>query len=272
MSFLQGKRILITGVINQSSIATGIARACSEQGAELAFTYQNERFKDRLVKLSEELGGGHCVVCDVSDDAQIDTAVASVAEHWPEGLDGLVHSIGFAPVELLNGDFCEVTTREGYRIAHDISAYSFIALCRAFRPHLRENASLLTLTYLGSQKFVPSYNVMGAAKASLEASMRYLAVAMGQSGHRVNALSAGPIRTLASSGVSKFRKMQSLAGQRSMLRRNVTTQEVGNTAAFLLSDLASCMTGTTLYVDAGMHSVGISPADLEDAEVAEAES
>lgn len=272
MKILQGKRVLITGVLNNSSIAAGIARACHEQGAELAFTYQSERFADRLSKLSEELGGGHCVVCDVSDDAQIDAAAAAIAEHWPEGLDCVVHSIGFAPVELLSGDFCDVTTREGFHIAHDISSYSFVALCRAFRPYLRDNASLLTLTYLGSQRMVPSYNVMGLAKASLEASVRYLAASFGSSGMRVNAISAGPIRTLASAGIGNFRKMQSYAEKRSMLERNVSTAEVGNAAAFLLSDMASSVTATTLYVDSGLHSIVVSPVDLENQQTTEAGS
>lgn len=267
MSLLQGKRFLITGIVNQSSIAAGIAGACAREGAQLAFTYQNDRFKGRLEKIAGELagehGGGHCVACDVSSDQEIDTAIAAVAEHWPDGFDGLVHSIGFAPVEMLSGDFCEVTTREGFRIAHDISSYSFIALCRAARPHLRDNASLLALTYQGSVRVVPSYNVMGAAKASLEASMRYLATAMGEQQYRVNALSAGPIRTLASAGIGKFRSMLAYSEKRGMLRRNITAEEVGNAAAFLLSDMASCVTGTTLYVDAGLHSVSIGEADLE---------
>ena len=266
MGILNGKRILITGVANHASIASGIATACASQGAELAFTYQSERLKPRVEKLAKELGqpAAPCLPCDVSDDAAIDEVFAQLSKSWPEGLDGLVHAIGFAPSEMLGGDFCNVTTREGFRIALDISTYSMVALAKAARPHLRPNASLVAMTYLGSVRVIPSYNVMGVAKAGLEAAVRYLAEAMGEEHSiRVNSLSAGPIKTLAASGVKSFRKMLAHAEKRNPLRRNVTIDEVGNAAAFLLSDLSSAVTGDTLHVDAGFHCTAMNKLDIE---------
>ena len=263
MGILNGKRILITGVANQASIATGIARCCAEQGAELAFTYQSERLKPRVVALAEELKQtGPCLPCDVSSDEEIQQVFSALKEHWSDGLDGFVHAIGFAPGDQLGGDFCEVTNREGFHIAHDISTYSMVAMAQAARPSLRPGSSLIALTYLGSQRVIPSYNVMGLAKASLEAGVRYLAAAMGKENIRVNSLSAGPIRTLAASGVKSFRKMLSHAEKRNPLQRNVTIEEVGNTAAFLLSDMSSAVTGATLYADAGFHCTAMSTHDI----------
>lgn len=263
MGILNGKRILITGVANHASIASGIAHCCAEHGAELAFTYQSERLKPRVVKLADELKQPRiCLPCDVASDEEIENVFTALSEHWPEGLDGLVHAIGFAPGDQLSGDFCDVTHREGFHIAHDISTYSMIALAKAARPHLRPQASLLAMTYLGSVRVIPSYNVMGVAKAGLESSVRYLAEALGEEGVRVNSLSAGPIRTLAASGVKSFRKMLAHAEKRNPLRRNVSITEVGNAAVFLLSDMSSAVTGETLYVDAGFHCTAMSKLDI----------
>jgi enoyl-[acyl-carrier protein] reductase I len=260
MGFLAGKRILITGLLSNRSIAYGIAQAARREGAELAFTYVGERFKDRIVEFATEFGSELVFPCDVSDDAQIDALFASLKQHW-NGLDGLVHSIGYAPREAIAGNFLDGLSREGFRIAHDISAYSFPALAKAAAPMLSENASLLTLTYLGADRVVPNYNTMGLAKASLEASVRYLAAALGPKGVRVNAISAGPIKTLAASGIKGFGKILDFVEENAPLRRNVTIEEVGNAAAFLLSELSSGTTAEIMYVDGGFNAVvgGMTP-------------
>ncbi|MBS0465007.1 MAG: SDR family oxidoreductase, partial [Proteobacteria bacterium] len=243
MGFLDGKRALITGVLNQRSIAWGIAQAMHRQGAQLAFTYVNDKLKPRVEEAAREFGSSLVLPCDVGNDAQIEQLFVDLGKHW-DGLDILVHSIGFAPGEALSGDFLDGLTRENYRIAHDISAYSFPALAKAARPMMKgRNGALLTLTYLGADRALVNYNVMGLAKASLESSVRYLAYNLGPEGTRVNAISAGPIKTLAAAGVGNIRKMLDYAAHNAPLRRNVSIEEVGNTAAFLCSDLASGITG-----------------------------
>lgn len=255
MGFLSGKRILITGVLSNRSIAFGIAQACRRQGAELALTYVGERFKERVTEFAAELGSNIVLPCDVSEDAQIDAAMEELKSHW-DGLDGLVHSIGFAPREAIAGDFLDGLSREGFRIAHDISAYSFPALAKAALPLLKgRQSSVLTLTYLGSEKVVPNYNTMGLAKASLEASVRYLANALGPMGIRANGISAGPIKTLAASGIKDFGSILKFVEANAPLRRNVTIEDVGNVAAFMLSDLAAGITGEITHVDAGFSIV-----------------
>ena len=262
MSLLKGKNILIVGVANKHSIASGIAASMAKHGANLAFTYQNDRFKQKVEKLAEEWGSKTCFPCDVSKDEEIDQVFKELKKDW-DGLDCIVHAVGFAPSNELDGNFVDVTTREGFKIAHDISAYSFIALAKAGKDLMNErNGSLITLSYLGSQKTIPNYNVMGLAKASLEASVRFLAASLGKEGHRVNAISAGPIKTLAASGVKNFRKMLSYNASRAPLGRNVSTEEVGNAATFLASDLASGITGEILYVDAGFNITAM--GSLED--------
>lgn len=264
MGFLSGKRVLIVGVASKLSIASGIAAAMHREGAELAFTYQNEKLKARVEGFAAEWGSGPelCFPCDVADDAQIDEAFAQLAKQW-DGLDCIVHSVGFAPGDQLDGDFTEVTTREGFRIAHDISAYSFVALAKAGREMMKgRNGSLLTLSYLGAERTMPNYNVMGMAKASLEAGVRYLATSLGPEGTRVNAISAGPIRTLAASGIKSFRKMLSHNEKQTPMRRNVTIDEVGNAGAFLCSDLASGISGEIMYVDGGFNITAM--GNLED--------
>ena len=256
MGFLAGKRFLITGVISNRSIAYGIARACHREGAELAFSYQGERFKDRITEVAAEFGSRLVFDCDVADDAQIAALFAQLGEAWPE-FDGLVHSIGFAPKEAIAGNFLDGLSRESFRIAHDISSYSFPALAKAAAPRLRRGSALLTLTYLGALRSLPNYNTMGLAKASLEASVRYLAAALGPKGVRVNGISAGPIKTLAAAGIKDFSKMlQMTAG--SPLGRNVTIDDVGNVAAFLLSDLAAGVTSEITYVDGGFSQTALS--------------
>jgi enoyl-[acyl-carrier protein] reductase I len=254
MGFLAGKRILLTGLLSNRSIAYGIAQAAKREGAELAFTYVGERFKDRITEFAHEFGSDLVFPCDVAEDAQIDALFASLKAHWP-AIDGLVHSIGFAPREAIAGDFLDGLSREGYRVAHDISAYSFPALAKAALPMLSDNAALLTLTYLGSDRVVPNYNTMGLAKASLEASVRYLAASLGPKGIRVNGISAGPIKTLAASGIKGFGKILEFVEENAPLRRNVTVEQVGNAAAFLLSDLASGVTAEIMYVDSGFNAV-----------------
>ncbi len=255
MAFLSGKRILITGVISNRSIAYGIAKACRREGADLAFTYVGERFKDRVADIAREFGSSLVLACDVAEDAQIDAVFTDLARSW-DGLDGLVHAIGFAPREAIAGDFLDGMSREAFRIAHDISAYSFPALAKAAAPLMLGRAgALLTLTYLGADRVVPNYNTMGLAKASLEASVRYLAASLGPRGLRVNGISAGPIRTLASAGIKDFGKILDFVEQNAPLRRNVTIDDVGNTAAFLLSDLAAGITGEITYVDSGFSHV-----------------
>jgi len=255
MGFLAGKRLLITGVLNNRSIAYGVARACHREGAELAFSYVGERFKERITEFAAEFGSTLIFDCDVGSDEQIAALADGLKAAWPEGFDGFVHSIGFAPREAIAGDFLEGLSRESFRIAHDISAYSFPALAKATLPHLRPNSALLTMTYLGAVRAVPAYNTMGLAKASLEASVRYLASSVGPKGIRVNGISAGPIKTLAASGIKGFSKLLGVFEENSPLRRTVTIDDVGNVAAFLLSDLASGMTGEISYVDAGFSQV-----------------
>ncbi|WP_280156175.1 enoyl-ACP reductase FabI [Piscinibacter sp. XHJ-5] len=250
MGFLAGKRFLITGVLNNRSIAYGIARACHREGAELAFSYQGERFRERIAEFAAEFGSSHTFELDVADDAQIERAFAQLGEVWPQ-FDGFVHAIGFAPREAIAGDFLEGLSREAFRIAHDISSYSFPAMAKAAAPRLRTGSALLTLSYLGSLRSVPGYNTMGLAKASLEASVRYLASSLGPKGVRVNGISAGPIKTLAASGIKGFGKILDVVAANAPLRRNVTIDDVGNVAAFLQSDLAAGVTSEITYVDGG---------------------
>jgi len=254
MPLLSGKKILVTGLLSNRSIAYGIARAAHREGAELAFTYQNERFKDRVADMAGEFGSKLAFPCDVANDAEIDSLFQKLKSEWGS-LDGLVHAIAFAPRESIAGDFLEGTTREAFRIAHDVSSYSFAALAKGALPLLHKNASLLTLTYLGAVRVVPNYNTMGLAKASLEAAVRYLAASLGPRGIRVNGISAGPIKTLAAAGIGGFGKILKFVEQHAPLRRNVTTEDVGNAAVFLLSDLAAAVTGEILYVDAGFSHV-----------------
>jgi enoyl-[acyl-carrier protein] reductase I len=256
MGFLAGKRLLITGLLNNRSIAYGVAQACRREGAELAFSYQGERFKDRIAEYAGEFGSSLTVEMDVADDAQIERAFAQIGDQWDQ-FDGFVHAIGFAPREAIAGDFLDGLSREAFRIAHDISAYSFPAMAKAALPMLNEKSALLTLTYLGSIRTVPNYNTMGLAKASLEASVRYLAESLGPKGMRVNGISAGPIKTLAASGIKGFGKILSVVAEASPIRRNITIEDVGNVAAFLLSDLAGGVTSEITYVDGGFsHVVG----------------
>lgn len=251
MGFLAGKKILITGLLSDRSIAYGIAQACKREGAELAFTYVSEDLKQRVIDLASHFGSGIVLPCDVASDEQIAAVFAELGKHW-DGLDGLVHSIGFAPRDALKGDYLDAVTRENFRIAHDISSYSFAALAKAARPMLNHGASLITLSYLGAERAIPNYNVMGLAKASLEANVRYMATALGTDKQiRCNGISAGPIKTLAAAGIANFGKLLKAAADATPLKRNVTQEEVGNFAAFLLSPLSSGMTGEILHVDAG---------------------
>ena len=250
MGFLAGKRFLITGVLSNRSIAYGVAKACRREGAELAFSYQGERFRERVAGFAGEFGSNLLFDLDVAEDTQIDRTFAQLGETWPE-FDGFVHSIGFAPREAIAGDFLDGLSRESFRIAHDISSYSFPALAKAALQRLRPGSALLTLTYLGALRSVPNYNTMGLAKASLEASVRYLAANLGARGVRVNGISAGPIKTLAASGIKGFGKILDVVETYAPLRRNVTIDDVGNTAAFLLSDLAAGITSEIVYVDGG---------------------
>ena len=257
MGFLTGKRALIVGVATERSIAWGIAAAMHREGAQLAFTYPNERMKDRVDEAAQAFGSDLVLPCDVADDAQIEALFATLGERWGS-LDVLVHSIGFAPRETLQGGFVDNLTREGFRVAHDISAYSLAAVAKQARPLMKgRNGAILTLSYLGAVRALASYNVMGLAKASLEACVRYLALNLGPEGTRVNAISAGPIKTLAAAGISNFRKMLDHVDQNAPLRRSVSIEEVGNVAAFLCSDLASGITGEITYVDAGYNILGM---------------
>ncbi len=257
MGFLHGKRALVTGVLSQRSIAWGIANAMHREGAQLAFTYVDEKLKDRVDEAATTFGSNIVLPCDVSRDEDIAALFENLGKHW-DGLDILVHSIGFAPREALTGPFLDGLTRDSFRIAHDISSYSLAALAKAARPLMKDRGgAILTLTYLGAERAMDSYNVMGLAKASLEANVRYLAYNLGPEGTRVNAISAGPIKTLAASGVSNFRKMLEHVEQNAPLRRNVTIDEVGNAAAFLCSDLASGITGEVTYVDSGFNTLGM---------------
>lgn len=259
MAFLQGKRVLIVGVASPRSIASGIAQAMAREGAELAFTYQNDKLKSRVEKIATQCGADPALVfpCDVSSDEQIEAVFTELGQYW-DGLDSIVHSVAFAPREQLQGSFVDSVTREGFAMSHDISAYSFAALAKAGKPMMEgRNGSLLTLSYLGAERAIDNYNVMGVAKASLEATVRYMAYSLGEEGIRVNAVSAGPIKTLAAAGIGDFGKMLAYGERNSPLRRNVTIEEVGNVGAFLCSDLASGVTGEITYVDAGYNIVGI---------------
>ncbi len=257
MGFLEGKNVLIVGLASNRSIAWGIARAMHREGANLAFTYQNEKLQGRVEKMAAELGSEITLPCDVASDEQIEAVFEGLGKHW-EHLDAIIHSVGFAPREELEGSYVDSVTREGFRIAHEISSYSFTALAKAGREMMKgRNGALLTLSYLGAERVLPNYNVMGLAKASLEANVRYMADSLGPEGTRVNAISAGPIRTLAASGIKGFRAMLDYSEQNTPLRRNVTIDEVGNAAAFLCSDLASGITGEITYVDAGYNITGM---------------
>ncbi len=259
MSFLKGKRALVIGVAGNRSIAWGIARAMHQQGAEVALTYQNERLKARVEKLAAGLDSDITLPCDVEFDEQIDATFRDLGERW-DSLDILVHAVAFAPREALQGDYLDAVNREAFRIAHDISSYSFAAVAKAARPMMQgRSGALLTLSYLGSQRTMPNYNVMGLAKASLEANVRYMAVSLGAEGIRVNGISAGPIKTLAAAGIQDFRLLLEHAESRSPLRRNVTLEDVGNAAAFICSDLASGITGEIIYVDAGISTTAMAP-------------
>ena len=258
MGFLTGKKLLITGLLSNRSIAYGIAKSCHAQGAQLAFSYVGERFKDRITEFAAEFDSKLIFDCDVADDAQIDKLFTDLSKTWPK-FDGFVHSIGYAPREAIAGDFLDGLSREGFRIAHDISSYSFPGMAKAALPYLNDKSSLLTLSYLGALRTVPYDNTMGLAKASLEASVRYLAESLGPRGMRCNGISAGPIKTLAASAIKDFGKLLSIVAAASPLRRNVTIEEVGNVAAFLLSDLASGVTAEITYVDGGFsHTAGAS--------------
>jgi enoyl-[acyl-carrier protein] reductase I len=257
MGFLAGRRAVVVGLASNRSIAWGIARALKTQGAELAFNYQTEKLQGRVEKMAAELESDIVLPLDVADDAQIGRFFDGISKRW-DGFDILIHSVAFAPAEQLEGRYLDVLTREGFRVAHDISSFSFAALAQAARPLMAGRpASLLTLSYLGAVRALPSYNVMGVAKASLEANMRFMAFDLGADGIRVNAISAGPIRTLAASGIKGMRQMLEKVAQTSPLKRNVTIEEVGSAAAFLSSDLAAGITGHVLYVDAGYNIVGM---------------
>jgi enoyl-[acyl-carrier protein] reductase I len=257
MGFMQGKRVLIVGLASNRSIAWGIAQAMFREGAELAFTFQNEKLQGRVEKMAAECNSSITIECDVSSDEQIENVFTKLGKQW-DGLDCIIHSVAFAPREALDGNFVDATTRENFQIAHDISSYSFVALAKAGRKMMAgRNGSLLTLSYLGSERAITNYNVMGVAKASLDANVRYLAAALGPEGTRVNAISAGPLRTLASAGINDFKSMLSKAADTAALKKNVTIEEVGNAAAFMCSDLASGITGEITFVDAGYNIMGI---------------
>jgi enoyl-[acyl-carrier protein] reductase I len=258
MAFLQGKRALITGIASERSIATGIAEAMHREGAELAFTYQNDKLKSRVESAAQEYGSDIVLPLDVSSDEQIAACFDALGKRWSDGFDILVHAIAFAPREAIAGQFLDGLTRENFALAHDISAYSLSALAKAARPLMQgRNGAILTLSYLGAERALEGYNLMGVAKASLESSVRYLACNLGPEGTRVNAISAGPIKTLAAAGIAGFRKILGHVEQNAPLRRTVTIEDVGNAAAFLCSDLASGITGEVTYVDAGYNILGM---------------
>jgi len=258
MGFLQGKRALITGIASERSIASGIAEAMHREGAELAFTYQTEKLKTRVEKAAADYGSDIVLPLDVAEDAQIASCFEQLGQSWGDGFDILVHAIAYAPREAIAGQFLDGLTRENFAIAHDISSYSLAALAQAARPLMRgRNGSIVTLTYLGSERALAGYNVMGVAKASLEATVRYLADNLGPEGTRVNAVSAGPIKTLAAAGIAGFRKILGHVEENAPLRRTVTIEDVGNVAAFLCSDLAAGVTGEITYVDAGYNILGM---------------
>lgn len=263
MGFLKGKKALIIGLASSRSIAYGVAKAFHEQGAELAFAYQTEKLEERVKDLAKDFNSTLAFPCDVAHDHEIEQLAKSVAEHWDK-VDIIVHAVAFAPADQISGDFVTQANRQGFQIAHDISAYSFIAIAKAFLP-LMENTqgSLLTLSYYGAEKVVPNYNIMGLAKASLEAAVRYMASSLGPRGIRVNAISAGPIKTLAAAGIKDFRKMLTSYAKATPLKRNITIEEVGNSAAFMCSDLASAITGEVLHVDAGFHAIALQEEQLD---------
>ncbi len=261
MGFLAGKKALIVGLASNRSIAYGIAKAFHEQGAELAFTFQNEKLQGRVEKMAAEFGSELTFPCDVSSDEEIQAVFDNLGKHWDK-LDILIHAVAFAPADQIQGNYIEQANREGFRIAHDISAYSLVALTKAAYPMMENSqGAVLTLSYYGAEKAVPNYNVMGIAKASLEAAVRYLAANVGSKGIRVNAISAGPIKTLAASGIKDFRKMLNAYAEYTPLKRSITAEEVGNCAAFLCSDLSSAVTGEVLHVDAGFHCVAMNDLD-----------
>ena len=260
MGILQGKKALVLGVASKRSIAWGIARSMHEQGAELAFTYQNERLQKRVSEMAEECGSTLILPCDVGSDQEIDSLFEQLSKHW-ETFDVIVHAIAFAPREALDGDYLSSVTRESFNTAHEISSYSFSALAKAAKPYLSKGASLITLTYLGAVRSMPNYNVMGLAKASLEANTRFMAYSLGPQGIRVNAISAGPIKTLAAAGIGDFRKLLGHVASTAPLRENVTIEQVGDTASFLASDMASGITGQVVYVDGGFSTVAM-PSDM----------
>jgi enoyl-[acyl-carrier protein] reductase I len=260
MGFLAGKRLLITGVLSNRSIAYGIAKACRREGAELALSYVGERFRERSIEFGKEFGTDLVFECDVGDDTHIERLFEQLGETW-DGFDGFVHAIAFAPREAIAGDFLDGLTRETFRVAHDISAYSFPAMAKAARSRLRPGAALLTLSYLGAMRVVPHYNTMGLAKAALESSVRFLAVDLGRQGVRVNGISAGPIKTLAASGIKDFGKLLTAFAAMTPIRRPITIDDVGNTAAFLLSDLASGISAEIVYVDGGFSHVALADPD-----------
>jgi enoyl-[acyl-carrier protein] reductase I len=255
MGFLAGRKILITGLLSNRSIAYGVAKAAHREGAQLAFTYQNERFKERVEEMAREFGSSIALPCDVANDAEIAALFDALAKQW-DGLDGLLHAIAYASREAIAGELLDGLSRKAFLEAHEVSAYSFPALAKAALPMMRgRRGALVTLSYLGAERVVPHYNTMGLAKASLEASVRYLAANLGPQGLRVNAVSAGPIKTLAAAGIAGFSKILKFVEDNAPLRRNVTTEDVGNAAAFLLSELASGITGEVIYVDAGFRNV-----------------
>ncbi len=255
MGFLQGKRALITGLISNKSMSYGIAQAMQREGAELAFSYQNERFKERIEKMAADFDSTLCFPCDVSNDEEIEQLFVELKKHW-DNFDILVHSIAFAPADQLKGNYLENLNREGFAIAHDISSYSFAALAKAGRSMMNPGGAMVTLSYIGANRVIPNYNLMGVAKASLEANVRYMAQDLGRDKIRVNAVSAGPIRTLAASGIKDLRKILDANAKAVPLGENTTTKQVGNVAAFLSSDLADGITGEVLYVDGGFHTLG----------------
>ena len=264
MGFLQGKRALITGIASERSIASGIAEAMHREGAELAFTYQTDKLKSRVEKAATEYGSDIVIPLDVADDAQITACFEQLGQRWSDGFDILVHAIAYAPREAIAGQFLDGLTRENFAIAHDISSYSLAALAKAARPLMQQrNGAILTLSYLGAERALAGYNVMGVAKASLEATVRYLAYNLGPDGIRVNAISAGPIKTLAAAGIAGFRKILGHVEENAPLRRTVTIEDVGNVAAFLCSDLASGVTGEVTYVDAGYNILGMTGIEGE---------
>ena len=262
MGFLANKRILITGMISNRSIAYGVAQAMHREGAELAFTYQGERVRARTESMAKEFGSSLLFPCDVGSDDEINQLFTDLNKHW-DSFDGFVHAIAFSPREALDGEFLDGFSREAFRVAHDISAYSFPAMAKAALPHLNDTAALLTMSYLGAVRTMPHYNVMGLAKASLEASVRYLAMQLGRQGIRVNGISAGPIKTLAASGVGNFRNLMAKSARGAMLGRNVTQDEVGNASVYLVSDWASGVTGEIHYVDGGF-SIGAGDPGIEE--------